>query len=155
MELNKNIEIIGRRNHAKASERYIDVKFKYGSEIWEGSVPIEYRRTGVNARNVEEEIEILNKVYDELNPENYREWLINEEKFWNESKKEITRPFFEGTKDGKWKCIKCELPDNPNWARRWQDIKEMGYTTATHTKMHWLSESSPALFITTALRYGS
>ena len=136
MVLNKNIEIIGRRNHAKASERYIDVKFKYDSVIWEGSVPIEYRRTGVNARNMEEEIEILNKAYDELNPDNYQEWLINEEKFWDESKKEITRPFFEGTKDGKWKCTKCELPINPNWARRWQDIKEMGYTTATHTKMY-------------------
>lgn len=93
MKLNKNIEIIDRREHSKASERYIDVKFKYGDKLWEGSVPIEYRRTGINARNEKDEIEILNKIYCKLNPDNYQEWLLNEEKFWEE-KKGNTRSFF-------------------------------------------------------------
>lgn len=35
MKLNNNIEIIDRRKHSKASERYIDVKFKYEDIIWE------------------------------------------------------------------------------------------------------------------------
>lgn len=135
MKLNNNIEIIDRRKHSKASERYIDVKFKYEDIIWEGSVPIEYRRTGINAQNEKEEIEILNKAYYELNPENYQEWLANEEKFW-EQKKGNTKLFFEAVKDGKWKCIKCDLPSNPNWNRIWQNIKELGYTTATHTSMY-------------------
>ena len=135
MKLNKNIQIIGRREHSKASERYVDVKFKYKDKIWEGSVPIEYRRTGINARNENEEIEILNKVYYELTPHKYKEWLINEEEFW-EHKKGNARLFFDATKDGKWKCVKCELPSNPNWNRVWQNIKELGYTTATHTNMY-------------------
>lgn len=38
--------------------------------------------------------------------------------------------------DFNWKCIHCQLPKNPNWARRFQDIKEFGYSTATHTSMY-------------------
>lgn len=63
--------------------------FEYPSGLWEGSVPIEYRRTGTYARNEEEEINILNKTYDLLNPENYRKWLENEETFWSENKKKL------------------------------------------------------------------
>ena len=136
MKLNKNIKRKETRNHSKASEKYIDVKFTYDESIWEGSVPIEYRRTGTFARDEEEVIKILNETYELLNPKNYQKWLENEEKFWSKTNKEITKPFFDATKDGKWKCRNCDLPQNPNWARRWQDIKEMGYTTATNTKMY-------------------
>ncbi|MDR0454225.1 MAG: hypothetical protein LBH05_05390 [Deferribacteraceae bacterium] len=34
----------------------------------------------------------------------------------------------------KWNCVHCSLPQNPNWARRIQDIKEFGYTLSTNTK---------------------
>ena len=37
--------------------------------------------------------------------------------------------------DGKWHCTNCEI-DNPNFARRIQDLKEMGYTIATHINYH-------------------
>lgn len=57
-------------------------------------------------------------------------------KNFGKKRKEIHGVFFDATKDGKWKCVKCGLPSNLNWNRIWQNIKEFGYTTATHTKMY-------------------
>lgn len=132
---NKNIEIVGKRSHLKASEIYVDVNFKYPENDyeWKGSVPIEYRRTGVSAQTSEEISRLLQDAYDAMHPDNYNKWLKEQEEFWSKNKKEVTQSFFDGLKDFKWKCIRCELPENPNWARRFQDIKEFGYTTATNT----------------------
>ncbi len=131
------IKIIGPRAHAKASERYIDVIFSYpdGSK-WEGSVPIEYRRTGTFA-NTKPEIErIINSAFEVMKPENAKKFIDEQKEFWKNSDAEVTKSFFEGLLDSKWKCVACDLPKNPNWARRTQDLKEMGYTLATNTKMH-------------------
>jgi hypothetical protein len=41
----KKIAINGERTHSKASEKYVDVIFSYDDQtIWNGSIPIEYRR---------------------------------------------------------------------------------------------------------------
>lgn len=135
--VNKNIIIRGGRSHTKASEVYIDVEFRYPEEkfVWNGSIPIEYRRTGISAKNENEIAKLLDEMYEFLNPKNYKSWLSDQKKYWDESNKAITRPIFEALIDFKWKCVHCEIPKNPNWARRFQDIKEFGYTTATHTNM--------------------
>ena len=45
----RKIVINGKRAHSKASERYIDVIFQYDEGgVWVGSIPIEYRRTGID-----------------------------------------------------------------------------------------------------------
>jgi hypothetical protein len=130
------IRAIGKRKHTKASEEYVDVVFEYPEhgEHWEGSVPIEYRRTGVSAKTDSEIEDVLRGAYDAMNPEKRTQWLRTQDAYWSESNKKVTRPFFDALKDSEWKCIGCQLPKNPNWARRVQDIKEMGYTIATHTK---------------------
>lgn len=135
---NENIEVVGGRTHSKASEAYVDVKFHYPKQklTWDGAIPIEYRRTGVHAKTEEEITELIEKTYDLINPDNYQTWLKDQEEFWKTSNKKVTQPFFESLKDGKWKCVYCQLPRNPNWARRVQDLKEFGYTIATHTKKH-------------------
>lgn len=132
-----NIIILGKREHLKASEVYVDVIFKYprSSETWEGSVPIEYKRTGTSARTKEEIEEVIKRSYEAMRPEKRKNWLKDQEKFWQQSRKEVTQSFFDGLKDSQWKCVNCQLPRNPNWARRIQDIKELGYTLATNTKM--------------------
>ncbi len=134
---NKNIAIFGIRAHSKASEVYVDVKFSYPKQktAWKGSVPIEYRRTGVSARTEEEIAELLEKTHKQMNPKNYKQWLREQSIFWDSTRKKVTREFFEKLKDFDWKCVYCELPRNPNWARRIQDIKEFGYTLATNTNM--------------------
>lgn len=138
--LSSNIKIIEseRRKHSKASEEYVHVVFVYPTKAWDGWVPVEYRRTGVSIKTVEELHEHLNKVYEQMKPENYEGWLKNQEKYWAEEKAGAskTKPFFDSLATGGWQCVECTLPKNPNWARRIQDLKEFGYTLATDTKRY-------------------
>jgi hypothetical protein len=124
------------RFHGKASERYIDVTFVYKeTPHYECSVPIEYRRTGTEI--ADEDIDAyLVKVYENINPSNWKQWKDEQEYFWKTDKPnaDITKSFFDVLiKKFKWCCVSCELPQNPNWARRIQDIKEFGYTISTNT----------------------
>ena len=47
IELNNHIKMLGTREHAKASEAYVDVIFTYGDKQEHLSIPIVYRRTGI------------------------------------------------------------------------------------------------------------
>ena len=133
IELNEKIKIIDKRKHSKASETYLNVEFNYNGNIWKGWIPIEYRRTGLFLEKEEEIIKYLNKVYDELNPKNYKNWLKEQEEFWKTKNAKVTKSFFDVLSKGNWTCVNCQLPANPNWARRIQDLKELGYTIATDT----------------------
>lgn len=138
-ESNENIIIIEyeRKKHTKASEEYLNVLLKYDAGTWEGWIPVEYRRTGISIKPGEE-IDYLKKIYPELNPSNYQNWLDEEKKYWDteKSRAHITREFFDSLTKGGWQCTECSLPNNPNWARRIQDIKELGYTLSTDTKRY-------------------
>ncbi len=125
----------GQRNHSKASERYIDVRFEYDDgTVWIGSIPIEYRRTGIELHEPSDIEEYLKKAYFYCNPINYQKWRQEQKIFWaDKTKAEVTKPIFDILTTFTWTCVTCQLPPNPNWARRIQDLKEMGYTIATHT----------------------
>lgn len=122
--------------HTKASETYVAVQFFYPSNYnWTGWVPIEYRRTGTFLKTPDEIAEHLNDVYEQMNPENFPQWLKDQEDFWQtKQKSKVTKPFFDSLIKGGWQCVECTLPKNANWARRIQDLKEFGYTIATDTK---------------------
>jgi hypothetical protein len=123
------------RNHTKASERYIDVSFCYERGFqYATSIPIVYRRTGTEIAD-EDIDQYLSKVYEEVQPSKWSEWKKEQKLFWDgKPKADVTRGFFDAlAKDFEWCCIVCALPQNPNWARRIQDIKEFGYTLATNT----------------------
>ncbi|MDD3694597.1 MAG: restriction endonuclease [Lentisphaeria bacterium] len=127
--------------HLKASERYIPVKFKYADADWEGWVPIEYRRSGLNIKTDEEVLAYLNHVYQMMSPENIPAWRERQKQYWqtNAAKATTTKAFFEVLAENNqftWKCVECRLPANPNWARRIQDLKDRGYTLATDTKRY-------------------
>ena len=135
--LNPNITIIEKeiKKHSKASEAYIHVCFSYSTQKWDGWVPIEYRRTGTYIKSEEELVAHLNTVYEQMNPQNYPQWLKAQSEFWKEKKNaQTTKGFFDSLSQGGWQCVECTLPKNPNWARRIQDLKEFGYTLATDTK---------------------
>lgn len=129
------MEVGAERYHSKASERYLEVRFHYpdeGNKTWEGAVPIEYRRTGTFAETPEQIREVIQAAYEAMRPSKREAWLKEQQEFWKTRPgATTTRPFFEALKDSSWKCQVCDLPPNPNWARRIQDIKEMGYTIAT------------------------
>lgn len=129
------IEETGIRQHTKASEIYVDVIFRYGKTEIITSVPIQYRRTGTDI-DVDDRKSIekyLSKVYNDMNPNNWSNWKKEQEKFWaDKPKAETTKSFFDMlSKTFEYTCVSCQLPTNPNWARRIQDLKEFGYTIAT------------------------
>lgn len=136
MSARARIEIGCRHTHSKASEVYVRVVFRYpdeGDATWAGWVPIEYRRTGVQATSDEEVSAVLDTAYEAMRPSLEPGWQAAQDEFWAESRAVVTRPFFEGLRDSQWKCVASDLPANPNFARRIQDLKEMGYTIATDT----------------------
>lgn len=138
MTLNPNIKIIEKRNHSKASEEYVSVEFLYpNNKKWIGWVPIVYRRTGLFLSTENEIIEYLNDIYPQLNPLNCEKWIQEQENFWKEKPNaDITKSFFDALNNCDWTCVNCGLPQNPNWARRIQDLKEFGYTIATDTNRY-------------------
>lgn len=126
------ITVIGEHTHLKASEEYIEVIFRYSDGEWHGWVPIVYRRAGLDLHTDDEKYEYLQKVYEELNPKNYNKWLNKQKEFWDTKPNAgTTLSFYNSLSDGKWHCVNCQIPKNPNWARRIQDLKEFGYTIAT------------------------
>ncbi len=138
VKLNNNIEIVEkeRKIHSKASEEYIHVKFIYSESVWDGWVPIEYRRTGTSLKTDDEIFEHLNIVYDQMNPKKFDSWKKEQDSFWaTKPKATVTKGFFDKLVKGGWQCI-CTFPENPNWARRIQVLKEYGYTLATDTKRY-------------------
>ncbi len=133
---NGAINVIGIRHHLKASESYVDVQFKYDGGVWEGSVPYQYRRTGLFLEDPKLIAEMLEVVYENTEPKKASEWVKLERAFWdkNGAGKLVTKEFFYKMLNLQWGCIEHDFPPNPNWARRIQDIKEMGYTLATDTR---------------------
>ena len=131
----EKIERHGERFHTKASERYIDLTFNYpDAASWQGSIPIEYRRTGTELTGPAEIAEYLLQCYDFCHPKNWPDWMQEQQEFWkNKPKATETKAFFDAMLSFEWRCVNCQMLANPNWARRIQDIKEMGYTLATDT----------------------
>lgn len=134
---NKNINPTGFRKHTKASELYVDVEFIYNNNYkWVGSIPFFYRHTGLFIETEKDLSDYLNEIYPLFSPEKVQKWVEKEKRYWNDehSGKEVTKPFFDVLINLKWNSVKYDFPSNPNWARRIQDIKEIGYTLATDTR---------------------
>lgn len=141
MALNANILLYEepRKLHTKASEEYIHVKLSYPDvhKEWDGWVPVEYRRTGVSIPGDDREAleNHLNHIYTQMHPSRYAKWAAEQDKLWNATRSAETKAIFNILKDGRWHCRNCEI-SNPNYARRVQEIKEKGYTIATHINYH-------------------
>ena len=140
MKLNQNIKLFpGRTVNTKASEEYVHVIFTYPdvSFKWDGWVPVEYRRTGVSIppNDTTGLVEHLNNVYSQMHPSKYAVWKREQDNYWNATRSVETKDIFYTLADGKWHCRNCEI-SNPNFARRIQDLKEFGYTIATHINYH-------------------
>jgi len=133
--MKENIFIGKKREHSKASEVYIEVKFKYPKITLNWDIPIEYRRTGTHfAQKSDQEIrEYLLEIYNKCNPKNWELWKKEQINFWKTKPNAgITKSIFDKlNKEFKW--IPANSFSNPNYARRIQDIKEFGYTLATNT----------------------
>lgn len=137
-QIGDGITVTGVRHHSKASEAYVDVSFKSGSErIRRISVPVNERRTGVDASSEKECVEIIKAACTAFQSEHEKKWLAETREHWDKCNQQVTREFFDVMLEqlGEWVCQRCQLPENPNWARRTQEIKEHGFTVATFPKM--------------------
>ncbi|MFA5075552.1 MAG: hypothetical protein WC436_05625 [Candidatus Babeliales bacterium] len=133
---NPNIKIIRLREHTKASEKYVDVSFRYANGAnFNTSIPYHYRRCGLFLETPSEIADLVNKIYPSCEESKRNAWIQKEELLWTKTytSKEVTKPFFLKLLNLKWNCVESDLPKNPNWARRIQDIKELGYLLATET----------------------
>jgi hypothetical protein len=136
---NKNIKVVGLRVHSKASEKYVDVLFSYPSgSTWEGSIPYYYRRTGLFLDSAETIAALVDKSYELVTEPSVGTWVAAEKQLWKTEYdgKGVTKAFFYKLLNLKWNSVEGDLPANRNWARRIQDIKEMGYTLATDTRRY-------------------
>ena len=95
------IKDMNRKLNTKASESYISVSFRYNDFVWEGWIPVEYRRTGVNIQedDVSALYTYLNKIYTQMNPSNYEAWLKKEDEKWASSRAVETKEIFNLLKD--------------------------------------------------------
>lgn len=73
----------------------------------------------------------LESIYVQLHPSNYSSWVKQQDEYWDATRSVETKQIFNILKDGQWHCRNCDI-SNPNFARRIQDLKEMGYTISTH-----------------------
>ena len=134
--LNQNIRILLDRPiiNTKATETYVSVRFTYEDYVWEGYVPIEYRRTGVSIDFDDKEklYPFLNYIYVQMKSDKLTIWKQKQDEFWaTKPNASTTKEFFDTLAEGGWKCGACQMPRNPNPQRRIQDLKEFGYTIAT------------------------
>ena len=136
---NPNIKITGLRIHSKASEKYVDVIFSYPDQKpWEGSIPYYYRRMGLFLEEPKLIAGLIEKAYESLKKEKAKQWIATEKKLWetDHKGKSVTKPFFDKLLNLQWNSVEGDFPVNPNWARRIQDIKEMGYLLSTDTNRY-------------------
>ncbi len=134
--LDKSIVVDKLRDHNKASEKYIDLTFIQPDGFkWSTSIPYFYRRTGLVIEHSNELVDYLKLIYTTFTKEKINDFKKTEVARWkNEmSGKETTKGFFDKLIGLAWCSVKDDFPNNPNWARRIQDIKDFGYTLSTDT----------------------
>lgn len=145
--VDERITVGQRRAHSKASEVYISVTFRYRAKTVQWDIPIEYRRTGTHLAE-SDEVDLasyLEDVYQKCDPSRWAVFRAEQEEFWSNRRSGVTKSFFDVlVADFSWKSISSDFPANPNFARRIQDLKEMGYTIATDTKRRDAKTGAPA-----------
>jgi len=127
------VTITAKHKHGKASEQYVDVTFEYeDGSFWSGWIPTVYRRTGVQLSSDEEIFEYLKSIAHHCHGSAKQSWQEEQVAFWiSKPKAFVTKKFFDALSEGGWVCTQCGLPANTNPARRYQLLKENGYTFAT------------------------
>lgn len=131
-----NFKFYSTVNNNKASEKYIYLEFLENNQIiWSGPIPYVYRRTGIDINTEKDLIEYLLKIKKYFFPKNIDDF-VKTHKLWfekNKPKAKTTSLFFNKLLNMNWNNPSIDFPNNPNYARRIQDIKEFGFTIATKT----------------------
>lgn len=125
---------IAEHEHRKASEKYREVRYDFeDGSTWEGWIPVYYRRTGLFLEFDDDIQEYLLSIGRHLHKEARAKWILDQKAFWSAEKggANVTWPVFEKLLCLDWCCTNHSFGANTNIARRYQDIKELGYTLAS------------------------
>lgn len=60
-------------------------------------------------------------------------WRKTQDEFWKDKKSEVTKPIFD-LLIANFSWVPVNIFDNPNYARRIQDLKDSGYTIVSGVK---------------------
>lgn len=124
-----NILIGDFHGHSKASECYVDVTFIQDDGFsWKTFVPYVNRRAGLFIKSEEELVAYLKSIKPFFQKSAMQKWRKRERSVWENSKADVTKEFFFALLT--FKPV-MEFPQNDNYARRIQAIKDAGYTVAT------------------------
>lgn len=133
------------RHNRKAQESYLDVTFTYNDDrSWEGSIVIKCRRAGIDIQEESKIKDYLKQAYIYCDPNQHKQWIEKQQEFWESPlptkstkspPKLVTKPLFYKLLTFQWTCVTCVLPGNNNPANRYNRLKDVGYSIATHELM--------------------
>lgn len=133
----KGIQVSEALANTKASDYFVRVTFTQSNGFkWETVVPYIYRRSGLNLSTDKEIADYLLKIKPYFSKNAMKLWKRTEWAKWEaerekskNSDKLVTINFFKVLLSFKEETI---FPENPNPQRRFQDIKDRGYTLSIY-----------------------
>ena len=136
--LNKGITVTGFTHNTKASDYFVKVVFTHNDgNKWDAVVPYIYRRSNLNLSNEQEIADYLISIKPYFSQEAMESWRKQEWSKWEKLKKTTKKPedlvtidFFKVLLSFKEEIE--NFPDNPNPQRRFQDLKDQGYTISIY-----------------------
>ncbi len=134
----KGIKALHLLQNTKASDYFVKVVFSFDNdEDWTAVVPYKYRRSGLDINTEKDVAEYLVSIKPYFTKEIRKEWKKREWAKWEEVKKNVKNPeelvtidFFKNLLSFKEEVD--SFPDNPNPQRRFQDLKDQGYTISIY-----------------------
>jgi len=125
-------------HNTKASDYFVKVVFAFADGFeWEAVIPYIYRRSGLSLSTEKEIADYLISIKPYFAEEAMAQWKGQEWTKWEESKKTAKKPedlvtikFFQVLLSLKEEVD--SFPDNPNPQRRFQDLKDQGYTISIY-----------------------
>lgn len=143
-----SLYIMEKIHNTKASEIYVDVTFKYESIEKNWYIPIKNRRDGTDYEDAsDDEIKkYIEKVKVVCHPNNWDQWKSDQTHFWKNINSPVTKPIFDLlVEDFDWVC--ADDFENPNYARRIQQLKEFGYTVISGVKKYHPVKKEKATYV--------
>lgn len=135
---NKGVEVIDFAENTKASDYFVKVQFVFDNgHCWFAVVPYIYRRSNLNLSSEQEIADYLASIKPYFTLEAMEEWRTREMQKWDELKEKSKNPEKLVTIDFFRVLLSFQeeinsFPINPNPQRRFQDLKDQGYTISIY-----------------------
>lgn len=90
----------------KRSDKFLEVIFKYPNKgDWHGCLPVFIENMGIDLNELSIK-QSIDEYYENLNPDNIPEWIVNSDRKWRKKGSE-TYVVLKSLYEGKWICRNC------------------------------------------------